>query len=75
MMSMRIRCGSTMLKEVRIRTSDTTDMSIEFAGDAPVKPLVLPNLTTDVARETFISAIWRLKREFKIVLRMRLVDD
>lgn len=75
MMSMRIRCRSTMLKEVRTRSSDAANMSVEFARDTSIEPLVLPNLKADVARETFIGSIRGLKHKFKVVLRMRLVDD
>lgn len=75
MMSMRSRCRTTMLKEMRLRCSDATDMSIEFTGDASIEPLVLSDLEADITGETFICSIGRVKRELKVVLRMRLVDD
>lgn len=75
MMSMRSRCRITMLKVVRLRSSDATDMSVKFTGDASIKPLVLTDLEAYVAREAFIGSIRRVKRKFKAVLWMRLVDD
>lgn len=64
-----------MLKEVWVVSTDATDMSIEFARDASIEPLVLPNLKAYVAGESLVGSVGRMKREFKAMLRMRLVDD
>lgn len=58
-----------------MRSTDATDMSIEFARDASIEPLVRPNLKAYVAGESLIGTIWRMKREFKAMLWMRVVDD
>lgn len=50
-------------------------MSIEFAEGTSIKPLVFPDVKADVARKTFIGSIRRVKRKFKVVLWMRIVDD
>lgn len=54
---------------------DAINMSIEFARDASIEPLVLPNLKAYVAGESLVGTVGRMKREFKGMLRMRIVDD
>lgn len=54
---------------------DATDMRVEFARDASIEPLVLPNLKAYVAGESLVGTVGRMKREFKGMLRMRIVDD
>lgn len=54
---------------------DATDMTVEFARDASIEPLVLPNLKAYVAGESLVGTVGRMKREFKGMLRMRIVDD